>query len=56
MKITKEQFEAYVKVQKSGKYNMLTQAYTAMLEAGLDEETYFEIIRDYTYYNMQFGN
>ena len=44
---TKEQFEAYVKVQRSGKYNMIMDWRAAAKEAGLDSMTYMIIISYY---------
>ena len=48
MKASKEQYEAYVKVQKSGNFNMFGP--DAMLETGLDKETFFDIIKHYALY------
>ena len=45
---TKEQFEAYVKVQRSGKYNMVMDGRAAAREAGLDIITYMSIISNYS--------
>ena len=45
---TKEQFEAYVKVQRSGKYNMIMDWRAAAKEAGLDSMTYMIIISYYS--------
>ena len=45
---TREQFEAYVKVQRSGHWNMLMNAEEAAREAGLDLDTYFEVIKNYS--------
>jgi len=48
--VTKEQFKAYRRVQELGHYNMLDPR--AIKETGLDKETYFEIIKNYSkYYN-----
>ena len=44
---TKEDFEAYRKVQNSGNFNMITEADKAARTAGLDIGTYFEVIRNY---------
>lgn len=50
--ITKEKFLAYYKVQMGGRYNMIMEATSAMTEAGLTKEEYFEIIKNYDkYYN-----
>ena len=45
---TKEQFEAYVKVQHSGRWNMFMNAREAAKEAGLDLDTYFAVIKNYS--------
>ena len=50
--ITKQEFEAYVLVQMSGQYNMIMEATSAMKDAGLTREEYFDIIKNYgKYYN-----
>lgn len=46
--ITKEHFLRYVKVQKSGKYNMITEWVDACNKANLTKEQYFEIIKNYS--------
>ena len=46
--ITKEQFLRYVRIQKGGKYNMLTEWVDACREADLTEEQYFKIIKKYS--------
>ena len=48
MKATKEQFKAYRRVQNSGAFNMYTP--DAILSTGLDKETYFDIIKNYSEY------
>ena len=49
--VTKEQFKAYRRVQELGHYNMFDRR--AIEETGLDKETYFEIIKNYSkYYKM----
>ena len=45
---TKEQFEAYVKVQQSGCWNMLMNAREAAKEASLDLNTYFGVLKNYS--------
>lgn len=45
---TKEQFEAYVKVQQSGRWNMFMNAREAAKEAGLGLDTYFEVLKNYS--------
>ena len=52
MEISKEQFEAYKKVQTSGNYNMFSP--DAILATGLDKESYFELIDKYDKYSEQF--
>ena len=53
--ITKQEFEAYVLVQMSGQYNMIMDARDAMDDAGLDQDTYFSIIKNYGYLKNKFG-
>lgn len=43
---SKEDFEAYEKVRQSGQYNMLID-FDAVLESGLDEDTYKSVMRNY---------
>ena len=45
MKITSEDFEAYLKVQSSGAYNMFDPM--ARKLSGLSEDVYFKIIETY---------
>ena len=52
MKATKEDFQAYRKVQKGGEYNMFTP--DAILSTGLDKETYFDIIKNYNKYEEEY--
>lgn len=52
---TKEQFEAYKRVQKSGRYNMVMDATSARLEAGLDEATYWQIISSYAMLEAEYS-
>ena len=52
MKASKEQFQAYRKVQKSGAHNMFTP--DAILSTGLDKETYFEIIKRFNDYKKEY--
>ena len=52
IEISKEQFQAYKKVQISGNYNMFSP--DAILATGLDKESYFEIIDKYDKYSEQF--
>lgn len=46
--MTKEKFEAYVKVQMSGRYNLVIDAHRAAAEAGLSLDDYMYIICHYT--------
>ena len=52
MKATKEQFQAYTRVQKSGAFNMFSP--DAILSTGLDKETYFDIIEHYDEYTEKY--
>lgn len=47
-KPTLDQFLKYYKVQMGGRYNMITEADSAAIAAGLDIKTYFAIINNYT--------
>jgi len=50
--ITKEKFLSYYRVQMGGRYNMIMDATSAMKDAGLTKEEYFNIIKNYgKYYN-----
>ena len=47
--ITRDEWEAYRRVQKTGFYNMLEP--DAVRSSGLDRDTYFDIVKNYdTYY------
>lgn len=50
-----KKFNSYRKVQYSGKYNMLTEAYDAMRDAKLTSEEYYDIIRNYDLYEEIYG-
>ena len=52
MKVTKDQFKAYKRVQNSGAYNMFSP--DAILSTGLDKETYFDIIKHYSDYKEEY--
>ena len=52
MKASKEQFKAYRRVQDSGDFNMFTP--DAILSTGLDKETYFDIIENYSEYKKEY--
>ena len=54
--ITKEKFESYCRVQCSGMYNMVMQAREAMVAAGLNNEDYWDIIKNYNKYYEKFMN
>ena len=45
--VTREEWEAYKRVQESGRYNMVMEASKAMRSAKLDSETYWTIINNY---------
>ena len=45
--ITREQFEAYRKVQLEGKYNMFTESRKACKEANLPHDIYMDILWNY---------
>ena len=45
--ISKEEFEKYMKVINTGKYNAITDAKEASSEAGLSLEKWFEIIKTF---------
>ena len=53
MAITKEDFEDYLEVQKSGMYNMMSP--DAITATGLDKETYMSILSDYSELKERFG-
>ena len=61
VQVTEEDFKEYVKVQESGKYNMLTEMNQAMSTTKLSKEQWFAIMKDYDKYydawiNMEFVN
>ena len=43
--ITRDEWEAYRRVQKTGYYNMLEP--DAVRSSGLDKDTYFDIVKNY---------
>ena len=51
--VTKEDFEDYLEVQKSGMYNMMSP--DAIMATGLDKETYMSILSDYSELKERFG-
>jgi len=48
LEIQKNNFNKYEKVRKSGKYNMITEAHLAAIEAGLSREDYMFTMKNYT--------
>lgn len=46
--ITRDEFEAYEKVRRSGKFNMIMEATDAADAAGLDRDRYMLVIKNYT--------
>ena len=52
MKVTKEQFKSYRRVQNSGAYNMFSPE--AILSTGLDKTTYFDIVKNYSEYKEEY--
>ena len=53
MEVTKEQFQAYVTVQKTGMYNMFD--HRARDAAGLSKETYMTILKEYEKLEDKYG-
>ena len=51
--ITRSDWDAYRRVQKTGFYNMLSP--DAVRSSGLDKDTYFEIVKNYDKYEEKFG-
>ncbi len=47
MDVTREEFEAYERIRKSGAFNMATEAREAARRAGLSYERYWEVIWNY---------
>ena len=54
MEITKEEFEAYVKVQQSGVTNMMMISDVSYL-SGLSRETVLEIMHNYDALDKEYG-
>ena len=50
--ITRADWEAYIRVQKTGFYNMISP--DAVRSTGLDKDTYFEIVKNYEKYEEKF--
>ena len=55
VKITEAMFKRYLRVQHSGKYNMIMEAHHAMLMASLTREEYMDIIKNYEAYYRKWG-
>lgn len=53
--VTKDQFDAYRRVQADGKFNMAMEACAAQQEAGLEPGTYWTIVRNYSKLSTKFG-
>ena len=51
--VTKSEFEAYVRVQHEGLFNMLS--HEAFISTGLDKATYRCIINNYTYLKSKYS-
>ena len=45
--VSRKEWEAYKRVQESGRYNMITEADKALRSANLDWATYLTIINNY---------
>lgn len=54
MPVTKKDFQAYLKVQKSGITNMFAVNTVCQL-SGLNKEEVFDIMHNYETYEKQFG-
>lgn len=48
MNVTKKEFEAYERVRKGGRFNMITDLYDAARAARLSNERYVRVMRYYT--------
>lgn len=53
--ISKELFEDYVEIQRSGMYNMITDAAFVIAELGCSKSEYITIIRHYSELSEKFG-
>ena len=56
VQITKDKFQRYVKVQMSGKYNMMMDRNKAMTKANLTQREYETIQRDYIKLDKAWSN
>ena len=55
--VTKLDFLSYYEAQMSGEFNMVMDAHRVMAEYGIENDTYWEIIRNYKkYYNKYVGS
>lgn len=52
---SKDNFLSYKRVQQSGRYNMIMDATQAAADAGLDINTYFAVIQNYTKLQELYG-
>lgn len=51
--VTKADFLSYEEARQSGEYNMVMDAHQVMHDYGIDKETYWNIIKNYSkYYKM----
>ena len=48
-----EEWQSYLRVQKSGRFNMLDPQ--AISATGLDEKSYFKIIKNYDEFVREYG-
>ena len=55
-KITKAQYDAYNRVRDEGLYNMVMEARSAQIRAGLDKDIYWTIISHYSDLMKKFGS
>lgn len=53
--ITKDLFIDYENIRRSREYNMITDAYHVMNILGIDKETYFNIINNYSELKEKFN-
>ena len=54
---TKNDFMSYEEARLSGEYNMIMDAHQVMKDYGIDQNTYWDIIKNYDkYYGQWVGN
>ena len=53
-KITKDMFDSYRQVQMAGRWNMIMEARFAQASAGLSEDAYWSIIKNYSELKKKF--